>query len=577
MGNEMGVGYMERRSFAITIAFGLILTGIMALISMNVGGEGPVMIHPHMDHSTNYPGLLQGQIIKYNWSTDNQDDTVDFHIMDSLTGILENYQDISNRTGEFTVPANENYTLNWYNDNPAGTVYLTFSVEIKDPPAVEELDLTVVTSFSENPCLQGNTTILNITITNPNLDQVRIEEIKAHFDFFPSGIYVEKEGDLSKILGTDQSFYWDLDIEVDPSATPGVHTNDIKIGFNGRIMGNWYPRDWLSGNLSDFTVFEMDLDHDGRPDSKDAFPVDPTEWNDTDSDGRGDNSDKFPLDPLDWNDTDNDGVGDNKDMFPSDPLEWNDTDNDGYGDNRDKFRSDPDEWNDTDDDGVGDNSDLFPADPAASIDTDYDGYPDRWNLGKTALDSTTGLTLDVYPYDNSEWNDTDSDEVADNSDDFPTDPAASIDTDGDGYPDRWNYRKTALDSTTGLTLDAFPLDPLEWIDTDFDGVGDNSDKFPTDPAASKDTDRDGYPDVWNPGKTAEDSTSGLKIDDYPVDATKYEKEEEESSLIILLLIVLILIIIFMIILIPIIAIIFVITALNRKKRSKEGSEERSEE
>ncbi|MBU4032968.1 MAG: hypothetical protein KKH41_03610 [Candidatus Thermoplasmatota archaeon] len=49
-------------------------------------------------------------------------------------------------------------------------------------------------------------------------------------------------------------------------------------------------------------------------------------------------------------------------------------------------------------------------------------------------------------------------------------------------------------------------------DTDGDGVPDNDDAFPNDPAASLDADDDGFPDAWNPGYTAEDSTTELTLD-----------------------------------------------------------------
>ncbi len=58
---------------------------------------------------------------------------------------------------------------------------------------------------------------------------------------------------------------------------------------------------------------------------------------------------------------------------------------------------------DSDKDGIPDNKDAFPNDPAASIDSDGDGHPDRWNDGYSESDSTTGLKLDSYPNDPSRW------------------------------------------------------------------------------------------------------------------------------------------------------------------------------
>ncbi len=56
-------------------------------------------------------------------------------------------------------------------------------------------------------------------------------------------------------------------------------------------------------------------------------------------------------------------------------------------------------------DGKNDTEDAFPEDPAASRDTDGDGYPDNWNNGMKKEDSTTGLELDKYPYDPDNWQD----------------------------------------------------------------------------------------------------------------------------------------------------------------------------
>ena len=91
--------------------------------------------------------------------------------------------------------------------------------------------------------------------------------------------------------------------------------------------------------------------------------------------------------------------------------------------------------------------------------------------------------------------DRDGDGVADEIDDFPTDPAAALDTDGDGRPDQWLEGKGASDSTLGLVLDddddndgvvdaedLFPEDPRDFADADGDGVGDNADAYPDDPS-----------------------------------------------------------------------------------------------
>ncbi len=108
---------------------------------------------------------------------------------------------------------------------------------------------------------------------------------------------------------------------------------------------------------------------------------------------------------------------------------------------------------DRDGDGVADGEDAFPDDPAASVDTDGDGYPDAWNEGYDASDATSAL-----------WRDA-----------FPSDPAASRDGDGDGHPDVWNADKGAWDSTTGLRLDHHPDDPTRW---DADDTGGAEDPLP---------------------------------------------------------------------------------------------------
>ena len=56
---------------------------------------------------------------------------------------------------------------------------------------------------------------------------------------------------------------------------------------------------------------------------------------------------------------------------------------------------------DADNDGTANPDDAFPFDPAAALDSDRDGHPDDWNAGKSQSDSTTGLTMDAYPFDSA--------------------------------------------------------------------------------------------------------------------------------------------------------------------------------
>jgi WD40 repeat protein len=67
------------------------------------------------------------------------------------------------------------------------------------------------------------------------------------------------------------------------------------------------------------------------------------------------------------------------------------------------------------------------------------------------------------------------------------------------------------------------------FDSDNDGSNDFFDSFPDDPSASIDTDGDGYPDYWNEGQSAVNSTTGLKLDKYPDDPERWEEEEAEKS------------------------------------------------
>ncbi|KKN46870.1 hypothetical protein LCGC14_0668820, partial [marine sediment metagenome] len=159
-----------------------------------------------------------------------------------------------------------------------------------------------------------------------------------------------------------------------------------------------------------------------------------------------------------------------------------DQDGDGWPDSMDDFPSDPTQWNDTDMDGYGDNPngtnpDACPSEAGNSTLPGL-GCPDQ--DGDTWADQN-----DSFPLDPQEWADQDDDGIGDNADDCPTVFGTSIygrigciDGDDDGWADSY---------------DAFPSDPTEWTDSDSDGVGNNADQCPTQ-AGSSTEDRVGCPD-----------------------------------------------------------------------------------
>jgi hypothetical protein len=220
---------------------------------------------------------------------------------------------------------------------------------------------------------------------------------------------------------------------------------------------------------------------------------------DMDGDGISDLNDHFPEDPLEWQDNDLDGIGDNED---------GDDDDDGYNDTSEvELKTDPLDNLSTPPDN---DRDFLPD--IWDLDDDNDCYSDDME----SLDGSDPLNGYSLPPDNDldcisdgvDWDD-DNDGVSDDGDDFPFDLAASIDGDEDGRPDLWNPGLDANYSTTGLTLDPFP------DDFDNDAVTDDNDAFPSDPSASVDSDGDGYPDDWNSGYGVESSTAGLKLDQLP--------------------------------------------------------------
>lgn len=89
---------------------------------------------------------------------------------------------------------------------------------------------------------------------------------------------------------------------------------------------------------------------------------------------------------------------------------------------------------DIDGDGVSNVLDHFPSDPAASLDSDNDDYPDEWNSGYSADDSSSDLVLDEFPQDSACWDSShnDGNNNCDYSATIPIYTAEKITTDEQG-------------------------------------------------------------------------------------------------------------------------------------------------
>jgi ELWxxDGT repeat protein len=272
----------------------------------------------------------------------------------------------------------------------------------------------------------------------------------------------------------------------------------------------------------------------------DVFPLDENEWFDTDGDGTGNNADtdddndglndttEASSDPVTNStnpDTDGDGycdgpvsitdVCDATDAFPIDETEWFDTDGDGTGNNVDT---------DDDNDGLDDTTEASsdPVTNSTNPDTDGDGYCD----GPVSITDVCDAT-DAFPTDETEWLDTDGNEIGNNADPDDdgdgyndavevaegSDPldieSIPLDTDGDFDPDSTDPDDDNDEFDDGD--DDFPTNSAEWLDTDDDGTGNNADTdddgdgltdedeaaLGSDPLIV-DTDADGIPDNWDP-------------------------------------------------------------------------------
>lgn len=190
--------------------------------------------------------------------------------------------------------------------------------------------------------------------------------------------------------------------------------------------------------------------------------------------------------------------------------------------------------------------DAFPFDSTEWLDTDIDGFG---NNSDTDDDGDSVLDIaDAFPLDPSESLDTDGDGFGDNADLFPNDASETVDSDIDGVgdnsdncvnmvnTDQMNSDGDLLgnvcdddDDNDGLSdqYDIFPLDAAEQVDSDGDGVGDNGDAFPLDITETLDTDSDGT------GNNSDSDDDGDGVDDtndvYPLESL-YSADSDDDGM-----------------------------------------------
>ncbi len=277
-----------------------------------------------------------------------------------------------------------------------------------------------------------------------------------------------------------------------------------------------------------------DTDGDGWSDENDAFPLEDSQWADTDGDGYGDNRsegaympDAMPEEPTQWSDRDGDGWGDNKeqgakrvDVFPDDSTQWEDSDGDGYGDSDLPGSTQPDACPDVEG--------TSTADRFGCPDTDNDGYSNpssTWTKEDGA---------DAFPSEQTQWNDTDGDELGDNYEPgaeristWPGEPVEGavdsdpwpLDSDNDGYSD------IKFDDLVNGPYDDCPKvhgtsrERLHGcLDTDKDGWSNDHDEFEDEPTQWLDKDNDGYGNNQSEGAYHPDACPNVKgtstIDQY---------------------------------------------------------------
>jgi hypothetical protein len=356
--------------------------------------------------------------------------------------------------------------------------------------------------------------------------------------------------DISDAFPMDDQEWYDSDND---GTGNNADTDDDGDGFSDNIeitcasdpLNSFSVPDDFDGDGS-CDLMDGDMDGDNYPNPVDAFPLDPNEWFDTDSDGFGNNIDI---------DDDGDSISDAYDAFPLDSSEWSDNENDGLGDNSD-LDDDNDGWSDINE--ISCNTDSMSS-VQIPIDYDNDGICD---IVDDDDDNDGVLDIwDMFPMDNTEWDDTDVDGIGNNYDD---------DDDGDNWPDvsEPNCGTDPLDGTSipldfdqdwicdlvdndddnDLELDyddAFPKDPSEQRDTDSDGQGDNADNdddgdgwpdttealcFTSSISSNSvpdDTDGDGACDLLDPDMDGDNRLN--EVDAFPLDSSEWEDRNNDGK------------------------------------------------
>jgi len=323
-------------------------------------------------------------------------------------------------------------------------------------------------------------------------------------------------------LDQDGDGYGDNASGLQPDACPGeVGTSTIDrfgcVDSDGDGVSN------LSDAFPNDPTRSGDMDQDGFDDVEDICPTvagnstaDRLGCVDSDGDGYSDTSlavgngtnwtvangaDAFPLDPTQHNDSDMDGFGDNVTGFQGDACPSTagnstadrfgcvDADGDGHSDLNDAFTSNPTQWADGDGDGFGDNPNGSQPDgcPTTSGTSNLTVYGCEDGDGDGAANS-----VDLWPTDATQWFDSDGDGFGDES----------SGTDGDACP------QEAGSATQGTARGC--------VDGDGDGWADSEDTFPNDRTQRVDTDGDGYGDNQTLG--------AHRPDHYPNDASRNAAE-----------------------------------------------------